>query len=442
MASSKGMIALAVLMAGAGVGFAIGVFCPRGERAPTPLAIPTEGLTAEMKQMSREMAQMREQTARLEEKLLIARKQPEPEKREQTYKGKPLSHWLMLLEDADWVTRDEGVAAVTEIGPRARAALPTLVRFMIEDGISSEKLAKAIVSIDRTHELLRACLKDKDYRKRRDAALILGCIDTPEWPGLAAYHSYADDSVYQPAFLWKEEHKAHHQAEDRVAIPVLIEALNDRQKFPERDRTTYCEIALERLVSFGPEARAAIPALCSLMTDRDPSIRSAVAQTLGSIGTDAKAAIPLLLAALRDLDIGVRGGAILGLGGIGVSTPQVMAALKAALKDKEKSIRAAAAEGMAGMKGSAEELVGVLRETMVKDPDHDVKIEAMKALGRFGSAAKPAVPALLQIVSKDSNRDMRCTAYRVLERIAPEEAKGCRSPFKIATPTTPSPPDA
>jgi len=60
------------------------------------------------------------------------------------------------------------------------------------------------------------------------------------------------------------------------------------------------------LGELGPEASAAVPALCVALKDKDKDVRRQAANALGRIGDAARAAIPPLTELLSDTDDEVR----------------------------------------------------------------------------------------------------------------------------------------
>ncbi len=71
--------------------------------------------------------------------------------------------------------------------------------------------------------------------------------------------------------------------------------------------------AAEALAKVGPQARAAVPALCKVIREGDDELQKDAATTLGRIGPDAKAAVDDLATTLRDKDDRVRIAAALAL---------------------------------------------------------------------------------------------------------------------------------
>ena len=83
-----------------------------------------------------------------------------------------------------------------------------------------------------------------------------------------------------------------------MAVPLLTDLLKDRD-------STVRSSAAYALGEFGPEARAAIPALMELLKDKDAS-RAAAASALGDIGPEASAATPAIIELLNDENEKVR----------------------------------------------------------------------------------------------------------------------------------------
>ena len=323
----------------------------------------------------------------------------------------------------------------------------------------------AINRVDPGHGFLHAQLHHKDYQSRRDAAFMLCSLQM-------GGHGLKSGGI--PAEKW-------YCPEDQEAIPVLIEALKDRQPYLSEPGPgfTFQTAALKVLTAFGAEAAPAVPALRQLLMDQNVLVRQEAARTLGAIGPKARAALPALLAALKDKEPAMRAAAAEGLrgigpeavpalqqllvdqnvlvrqeaartlGAIGPKARAAMPALLAALKDKEPAMRAAAAEGLGGIGPEAQvavpllldglkdkdpslrasaatalggigarEAIPALKEAL-KDTDDKVKVASVGSLVRFGPTAKSVVPELIKL-AKDPK--IAWVAYQALQQIAPEEA--------------------
>lgn len=144
----------------------------------------------------------------------------------------------------------------------------------------------------------------------------------------------------------------------------------------------------------------AVPALCRLLDDRDRTVRSVAARSLGRIGSPD--AVGPLLDALtrRGMPQQVVADALVRLG------RRVRSDLIVALGQESPRARAVAAEvlGLLRATDAIPRLVLILR----RDPVMEVKIRAARALGRIGTlsalgplldAARPDLPAALRAVA-------------------------------------------
>jgi hypothetical protein len=82
-------------------------------------------------------------------------------------------------------------------------------------------------------------------------------------------------------------------AEARSAVPVLIQALNDKDSALRAS-------AADALGGIGAEAKPAVPALIKMLKEEKSSLRPNVARALGKIGPAAKTAFPTLTKALKE----------------------------------------------------------------------------------------------------------------------------------------------
>ena len=143
--------------------------------------------------------------------------------------------------------------------------------------------------------------------------------------------------------------------------------------------------AAQRLIAFGREATALVPALTAALSDPDPYIRAQAAFTLYHIGRPAAvSATPALERALRDADSTVRGEVSRALPALGFSHRRV---LDIHVED-------------------------------LRSPDERVRLAAATVLGWEGSHAAVTLPALRQALGDASPR-VREAAQKALASIAP-----------------------
>jgi HEAT repeat protein len=194
--------------------------------------------------------------------------------------------------------------------------------------------------------------------------------------------------------------------------------------------------AAKDLAEWGPQARAAVPALTKMLSDRDLFVRRFSAEALGAIGPDAKSAATALSMALSDNRKEVQLAAAEALGKIG---PAGIKALTNAVKDtaKDGEVRRKAAQGLAKIgleaRGAVPALAGVLKAKTKgkgkgKFNDDDVRIDVAIALGAIAREEDKAAIEALRSVSegKQRNRALKKAAGEALKKITGEEPKGKR----------------
>jgi HEAT repeat protein len=174
---------------------------------------------------------------------------------------------------------------------------------------------------------------------------------------------------------------------------------------------------IETLGSFGPFARASVPALVGILRDDDDwYTRLRAIKTLARIGPDAREAVPLLIDALADHDSKLREDAARALGCIGPDAKSAIPALIDAMADgraRENSIRTLGRfgpEAAVAVPG----LIEVLQDTKILPKEHGL---AAQALGRIGPVAKAAIPFLVSMLRKSYQENKWFPSEEVLEAL-------------------------
>ena len=101
-------------------------------------------------------------------------------------------------------------------------------------------------------------------------------------------HWTAQTKAQDPAVRLNAVHKLQERtSEGATVVPVLIEALNDKNQYVRRD-------AARALGGFGPDAKDAVEPLSARLRDDEPSVRKAAAASLKQIDPAAakKAGVP------------------------------------------------------------------------------------------------------------------------------------------------------
>ena len=224
---------------------------------------------------------------------------------------------------------------------------------------------------------------------------------------------------------------------DSEAIPVLIETLQDRTELGTE--ITFADVVLMLLASFGPEARPAVSTVKQMLADHHATTRRIAVKPLAEIGPAAKETIPSIRAALNDTNADVRAAAAKSLGKFADrdSLPALKTLMKDKDPEVRQSVVEAFSHLKEDAKTTVPILVEVLKtppsklkttlrigdRTETGDDYSEIAVvgEAFNALGRLGPAAQAAVPELLRQARLPENRFAQ-SAYRALRKVSPEDA--------------------
>jgi HEAT repeat protein len=141
-------------------------------------------------------------------------------------------------------------------------------------------------------------------------------------------------------------------------------------------------LAIAKLGSFGPGAKAAVPELISLLQDTDAEVRWNAASALGKIGPGAKAAVPQLMPLLQDTNASVRQIAAYALGEIGSEAKVVVPQLLSLLRDGDQMVRLDAILALSKLETERGAALALLR--LLRDPDRETRLAGVQALKDFG----------------------------------------------------------
>lgn len=217
---------------------------------------------------------------------------------------------------------------------------------------------------------------------------------------LESLHHAARDVRIQAALMLA-------QFKEEQAVPVLIEAMHDR------DKDVHQHAAWGLLHIGRPAAPALIDALHQGETDNTGVVCRDVARVLGQIGDPQ--AVAVLTATLDDSRGEVRRAAAEALGNI--RDAAAVSVLCRRLHDDEEYVRRAAAEalGQIGNAGAVHELIAAMH-----DSSESVRVVAAWALGQMRDAA--AIPALVAAL-RQPNPHVRQAAAETLKEIGDHSAE-------------------
>ncbi len=199
-----------------------------------------------------------------------------------------------------------------------------------------------------TVKAMIAGLDDADYRVRLASVDVLetfGDRAAAAIPALVKALSDRNKFVRWAAVrtLGRLADRANERKEAKEVVAALVRLLNDREDASVRITAAY---ALEL---YGSEAKEAVPHLARVINRGDKEYIIAILHTLQGIGTDARIALPNVAWVLsnRDLPASVRIEAALTLGRFGALAMGQIGSLRAVMvNDPDESVRHAAGDAV------------------------------------------------------------------------------------------------
>jgi len=311
------------------------------------------------------------------------------------------------------------VAALGEMGPAAKDAVPSLSR-LLRHPIAWARVqsAEALVGIapegsqsfKKGVDTLTEAVSSADGEARGRAVKVLGKIGPPAGNAVSALVPLLEDKG-MPFDAAEALGKI-----GAPAVPALLKNLENPLK------RKYAVITLGKV---GPTAKDAIPALARIMKDPvlSPSVLEVQTEAIKTLGKLAQAALPVLIAFLRDKNPSysheVR-GALVSMG------PAAVPELIRLLQDPDPSLRNHAAECLGFIRPAATE-TAIALALAVDDPE--VQKEAVRSLGNLGPTAKAAISALSRALWDLSRGDEYSVAVS-LRKIGPEAAAALAQSLK------------
>jgi HEAT repeat protein len=188
------------------------------------------------------------------------------------------------------------------------------------------------------------------------------------------------------------DHKNPHLQEQAVSmlvqygpkhVPKMIELVQSEKSGAQRMR------AMRALGQFGPRAEEAVPVLIEALSDRQCQDRDVAAESLGKIGRRPQQTVPALVQALRDPDDRVRTTASRALSRFGEEAAEAGAVppLTAMLKDDDMNVRAYAADALGAIGPPARSAVAALKQAnqaAQRSGHFAVRQATEAALGKIG----------------------------------------------------------
>jgi HEAT repeat protein len=367
---------------------------------------------------------------------------------------------IAVLNGPNWDMRVCAAESLGSIGPRARAAVPALIR-AIEQPDPADRVevlirhaARALGRIGPDAEAAVPALNrllDRNVIDEFDIVIALAGIGSPPVRRLTDSIMRNGDSYAASQLAWLGQRSGEAAPALRAAladkrpqvrfsaavavafieptcaetVPVLIEALNYLN-----DEEIDVSATPRALAHLGPKANAALPALIGLaqkVHDRGDILRALV-----QIDPGGKVCVPALIEVLKSDDCDYVAVAANCLGLLGPRAKEAAPALAQVLtrefEENERSMisdpKVSAAKALKRIGASAVSTVPELIVALREAGDFSAAAAAANVLGSFGPKAKAAVPYLIETV-KAQEKDtedwrVREAAILALGRIGPD----------------------
>lgn len=221
-------------------------------------------------------------------------------------------------------------AALGDIGPAAKAAVPALLRQLDStDSPVLESVIWALAAIrsdpGQVMPALVRQLDNKNLRSPENVFVAFGAFGreaAPVAPALLERITNSSPDIRRCVLYGL---RLIHPAAESV-LPALTDALSD----PE---ATVCHDAAYMLGDYGADAKAAVPALAGLIDNTNQITRDGAVYALGKIRSSPEISVPALVKALSDQDRDVRRHAADSLASFGADAAPAIAALKKMASD-------------------------------------------------------------------------------------------------------------
>jgi HEAT repeat protein len=289
---------------------------------------------------------------------------------------------IAALENEEDYVRTHALWALETFGPKAKAAIPTLVRALKNDEGNASFVAHALGAIDAegiSTPVLIEALGNEDSEMRRFAAFGLSRIGRKAGAAEKALHHGLRDTdlgarIAAAEAYWSVSGKADE------AVGALRSVLQTPSDWLVQ------MWAAGALAEIGPAAKAAVPELIAALKSDTRYVVSSSAEALGKIGPDAASAVPALAARLEQCD--------------------------------DDYIRVCLARALWRINRS-ERSLPLLRDALRDSRGFMAVSQAVEALGEMGPKAKESVPLLRSLLTY-SDRPFRDSVAKALAQIEKE----------------------
>ncbi len=329
--------------------------------------------------------------------LLEVLREPPNRERPESYDGTDdLIHNLGRMELRQRSLRRTALHALSRIGPKARDAVPLLLR------IAHDSVEGPAIRLAAAEALWRI------ERKAEPAASVGRELFLGRSSGLSLGH-----------FAWLGELRPSV----KDLVPLVVLQLEDPEQFG--DPSTWDHLRAAQLLGrLGPSGEPGVARLRQLLRAPFPGLRANAAVALWRIEGKPGNLPRVLIDALShwpwegpdELLTGEEGlEAVATLGAMREAARDALPLLRTYLQDDNVLMRIHAAEALWRISGDEKAALAVLRRGL-ESGDKSLRLKSAEALGAFGAAARPARAALKELL-EDAERDVRETAMAALKKI-------------------------
>jgi hypothetical protein len=225
--------------------------------------------------------------------------------REPEYQGKPISAWMKRMVEWDGKTFRGNADARVAIRALGTNAVPQIIKCMGARDYPFTAHVLRFRGKGPGDDLLVRSGFLKPWMSRMNAIVAcqaLGSDAIDALPGLLAVPNGVGNMAIGSF--------------GHLALPVLALSLTNQNKTVRFNATTALQYPTVRFSTLIKDFPTIIPDLISNLSDTDPSIRTASAQTLGILGPRATSAVPALVELSKDKDAKARSAALQALNDI------------------------------------------------------------------------------------------------------------------------------
>ena len=312
-----------------------------------------------------------------------------------------------LLSDK-LVVREPAIAALAEIGPGAKGAIPELKKFVLDPRLGASVPAGHALSkigADAIPALVEAT-ESADAKSREVGVHGLQEVGIPAVPAIVDLlgAKFVDVRRSAAQFL------TGYPVNDKMVIIGLLGYATTKDADIEVRRT-----ALAALQNRGPGAKLAEPYVSALLTDVDPQMRLQAFHVLQNLGVDAR---PGLKKALESTDPSIRINTASLMMALNFEPALAEPVLVEAMKTGDTAQKTQAAYTLAKRGMGAEVVIPIFLEGL-KDKAPSVRRQSAEALANYGAKAREAAPVLTALLD-DADDNVRGQAFGTLSAIGIE----------------------